>query len=111
MKKFKVTHEGFHTPNHLANEATCLRFFQKILFPYGEKVREVIEAPDQKALLIMDNFSGHITDGIIEKLEEKGIVMVPANTTDRLQPLDVSVNKSAKDFLMEKFKTWYAEQV
>ena len=39
------------------------------------------------------------------------LVMVPGNTTDRLQPLDVSVNKPAKDFLREKFRTWYAEQV
>lgn len=31
--------------------------FWKILFPYLEKVREATEAPDQKALLIMDNFS------------------------------------------------------
>ena len=36
--------------------------------------------------------------------------MVPA-MTDQLQPLDVSVNKSAKDFLRDKFRTWYAEQV
>lgn len=103
----------FHSPNHWANEETCLRFFIKIVFPYIDKVREAMEAPDQKALLIMDNFSGQTTDTILEKLEEKGIVlvMVPANTTDRLQPLDVSVNKSAKAFLREKFETWYAEEV
>ena len=103
----------FHTPNHCANEDTCLQFFEKILFPYVDKVREAMEAPDQKALLIMDNFSGQTTDAVLEKLEEKGIVlvMVPANTTDRLQPLDISVNKSAKDFLRDKFRTWYAEQV
>lgn len=103
----------FHTPNHWVNEVTCLGFFEKIVFPYIDKVRRAMEAPNQKALLIMDNFSGQTTDDILEKLKEKGIVlvMVPANTTDRLQPLDVSVNKSAKDFLRERFRTWYAEQV
>ena len=30
---------------------------------------------------------------------------------DRLQPLDLSVNKSAKDFLRSQFQDWYAEQV
>ena len=38
-------------------------------------------------------------------------VTVPANTTDRLQPLNVSVNKPAKDFLRGKFNEWYAETI
>ena len=33
------------------------------------------------------------------------------NCTDRLQPLDVSVNKSVKEFLCQKFHSWYAESV
>ena len=37
--------------------------------------------------------------------------MVPANCTDRLQPLDVSVNKPAKTFLWQQFHNWYAEQI
>lgn len=105
----------FHTPNHWANEKTCLRFFENIIFPYVKKVREEIGAlpVSQKALVVMDNFSGQTTPSLLEKLEEHEIVviMVPARTTDRLQPLDVSTNKAAKDFLREKFRQWYAQEV
>ncbi len=91
----------FHTPNHWANEETCLRFFEKIISPYIQGIREAMKAPSQKALVLMDNFSGQTTTAVLEKAEEQGIilVMVPAGTTDRLQPLDVSTNKAAKDYL------------
>ena len=70
-------------------------------------------APLQKSLVVMDNFSGQTTTTILEKIEEQGIVVVrvPPGTTDRLQLLDVSTNKPAKDFLREKFRSWYAEQL
>ena len=100
--------EGFdiyHTPNHYANEETCLRFVDKIVIPYIQQTREAIGTPSQKALLIMDNFTSQTTTSVIEKAEEQGIiiVMVPAGTTDSLQPLDVSVNKAAKAFYKKSF--------
>ncbi len=39
------------------------------------------------------------------------LVKVPANCTDRLQPMDLSVNKSVKDLLRQKFMEWYSGQV
>ena len=39
------------------------------------------------------------------------VAIVPANCTDRLQPLDVSVNKVAKEFLHGQFQEWYSEQI
>lgn len=36
---------------------------------------------------------------------------VPANITDRLQPMDISVNKPAKDYIKRQFDQWYLEQV
>ena len=46
-------------------------------------------------------------------LDENNIrfAIVPANCTDRLQPLDVSVNKSAKEYLRRQFHQWYSDQV
>ena len=39
------------------------------------------------------------------------MAIVPANCTGRLQPLDISINKTAKDFLWRSFQDWYADQV
>ena len=46
-------------------------------------------------------FTGQNTEQVLKLLESNYIhfVQVPVNCTDRLQPLDISVNKAAKDFL------------
>ena len=76
---------------------------------HREKVREGIGVPSQKAMVLMDNFSGQTTTSLLEKLEEK-VIMIPVGTTDRLQPLDVSTNNgAAKDFMREKFRHLYAK--
>ena len=46
-------------------------------------------------------------------LEDNNIlyVTVPNNCTNRLQPLDLSVNKPAKDFLQARFQQWYGAEI
>ena len=39
------------------------------------------------------------------------ILIVPANCTNRLQPLDISVNKAAKEFLQRQFQDWYTTKI
>ena len=53
--------------------------------------------------LFFDVFKGQITEDIFSLLEENNIIVVgvPAKCTDRLQPMDLAVNKSAKDFMCE----------
>ena len=69
--------------------------------------------PDYRALILLDNFKGQCTEKLLRFLDFNNInvIMIPPNCTDRLQPLDVSVNKPAKEFLRQKFHTWYAQNV
>ena len=38
-------------------------------------------------------------------------VTVPANCTDKLQPLNVAVNKPIKDEIRSRFQSWYVDEV
>ena len=53
------------------------------------------------------------TAQVLKLLDDNHIlyITVPNNCTDRLQPLDVSVNKPAKDFLRAKFQEWYGLEI
>ena len=64
---------------------------------------------DHPALAIFYIFKGQCTERVFRMLEDNNIlyVIVPSNCTDILQPLDLSVNKSAKDFMKSKFQEWY----
>ena len=68
---------------------------------------------DHPALEIFDVFKGQQTADIATILEENNIhvVDVPPNCTDRLQPMDLSINKAAKEFIRKQFSDWYATEV
>ena len=68
---------------------------------------------EQAALAIFDHFKGQLTDNVVALLEKHNIqsVIVPPNCTDRLQPLDLTVNRVAKSFLQCQFREWYATEV
>ena len=62
----------------------------------------------------MDNFKGQIlTDSVNSLLEANNIrvALLPANATDLLQPMDIALNKPAKDFLKRRFEQWYSDEV
>ena len=101
-----------HSPNHWSNEDTMLQYIDNIILPYVAKVRDDIGA-DKPALVIMDNFKGQTTQQVIQRLDNNNILIswLPPNTTDRLQPMDVSVNKPAKEYLKKQFDEWYSEMV
>lgn len=99
-----------HSPNHWSTEETMVQYLEHIILPYVARMRESEEEP---ALVIMDNFKGQITAKINSILEDNNIhvCLLPPNTTDLLQPMDISVNKPAKEFLRNEFQLWYSEKV
>ena len=78
----------------------------EILFPYVRQKRKELGLPgEQTCLVIFDRFKAQCTTTVLEALEENHILvaLVPADCTDRLQPLDASINKSVKEFLRDQF--------
>lgn len=101
-----------HSPRHWSNEVTMIDYIKEVVIPYISARRDYF-GDDTSAVVIMDNFKGQVTSSVQGLLEENNIhvCLLPPNTTDKLQPLDVSVNKPAKDFLKQKFEEWYTEQI
>jgi len=70
----------------------------KIMMPNVDDV-------SKKNVLILDSFRGHLTQEIGEACQSKNILraVIPGGLTSKLQPLDLTVNKSFKS----KLKTVY----
>jgi len=91
------------TDNHWANEYTAL---DDILLPYVKQKKKELGCPDdQLCLVIFDRFKAQCIATVLDILEENNILvgLVPVNRTDKLQPLDVNVHKSVKEFLLGQF--------
>ena len=88
--------------NHWSNEDTMKDYIRKVLLPCIEAKRQELQfAEDYPALVIFDNFKAQCTYEILKMIDDNQIyvVLIPPNCTDRLQPMDLSMNKPAKDFL------------
>ena len=84
-----------------------VQYINHILLPHLANKRRYLQLQsDYLALVIFDNFKAQITEGVLQLLEDNNIrvAMDPPNCTDRLQPMDVSVNKAVKNFLSSNFR-------
>ena len=81
------------------------------LHPAEKKILKL--AADYPALVLFDNFSGQCNEKILKLLDVNNIncVMIPANSTDLLQPMNLSVYKCVKDYLRKQFQECYADEI
>ena len=116
LPKFKFPSDWsiIYSANHWSNEGTMEEYILRIIFPYLSQMKEKLKlSSDYPALLLYDNFKGQCTEKLLKLLDanNSSVVLIPPHCTDRLQPLDVSVNKTAKEFLRNSFQKWYASIV
>ena len=103
---------SYHSDNHWSTEVTMIQYIEEIIVLYVNAVRDFLN-DNKAAVVIMDNFKGQTTNNVLSLLEANDIhvCLLPSNTIDRLQPMDLSVNKPAKSFLKTKFEESYALQL
>ena len=86
-------------PSHFSNTDESLKILEEIVIPYLEKLPDIENAAfDHPTLLIL-------TEPVLNEMKDHHIFtcQVPANMTHIFQPLDLTVNSAAKDFLKAKF--------
>ena len=112
--KFPEKFSLSYNETHYNNEKEACKFIEEILKPYIKQVIERDNLPiDQTALVIMDVFKGQVTPMVLDLYKESNIVavLVPANLTNHLQPLDLTVNGYVKRLMRAKFNSWYSSQL
>ena len=103
-----------YSANHWSNEITIKEYIDNILLPYIKENRRSLNlADDYPALVLFDIFKAQCTSDFLTLLDKNNIsvVLILPNCKDRLQPLDVSVNKAVKNQLHTQFQSWYAQQI
>jgi hypothetical protein len=80
------------------------QYVNEVLKPFSRTL-----GPNEKALLILDNFSAHKFAGFIQKAKALGVDVefLPANTTNKLQPLDLSYNAAFKGYYSALWEKWF----
>lgn len=102
------------SPNHWANHQTQLDYTAKVLLPHIRRTKKRLGLPEsQKALCIFHVFRGQMGEEFIVDLKSNGIciVYIPPSCTDRLQPMDLTVQKVVKDKLKERFQKWFKMKI
>ena len=104
----------WHSDNHWSTESTMIRYIEKVIVPFVDAKRAELKlSTTYPALAIFDCFTGQTTPAVKSLLRKHHIrfVIVPPNCTDKLQPLDISVNKPIKGEMKKRYQMWYAEEV
>ena len=102
------------TTYHWCNEETIIDYIKSVIVPYmTQKRRQLGLDLKHTGLLTLDEFKGR-QSAVLNLLQNNDLVyvIIPPSCNDRLQPLNVSVNRAAKQFLQINLKTgMYADVV
>ena len=103
-----------HSPDHWSTEITMLQYIGHIIIPYVEIYNKccTMKWHQDWSLRITLRAKWQKRKGeLFVRRDHRHVSLLPLNTTDLLQPMDISVNKPVKSFLKDKFSQWYAKQL
>lgn len=91
---------------------TTIGAIEMIIVPFFARKRKALDLDtSHPALVLFDCFQGQTTSDITSLVKKHHVVsaQIPANCTDKIQPMDIAMNKPdrVKDELQARFQSWY----
>ena len=111
--KFPLSFSLSANPKHISNTVESLKLINEVIVPYVDEQRRKLDDANPAASMIIDVFRGQMTDPVTQALKDNNIILVkiPPKMTHIYQPLDLTVNPSAKAFFKRKFAEWYSKEI
>ena len=100
--------------SHYSNSEESLKFLKEMVILYVGNERCQLKLPkEQKALMVIDVFTGQMTEDVVKKYQDNNILIVnvPKKGTKYYQPLDLTVNGYCQKLLKHKFTQWFSAEV
>ena len=90
-----------------------IRYLEKVIVPFVNEKRAELKLPmSYPALAIFYCFKGQTTPAVkADRQYHTRFVFIPPNCTEKLQPLDISIDKPIKSEMKKRFQLQYAEEV
>ena len=95
---------------HWSNTEKSVEIFKKVIFPYLKQAKTSLTYPKEHQrfkgqdnnVIIKDTFKGQDNNVILDLCEKHmcQVFIVPHNLTNKFLPLDITVNKPAKSFII-----------
>jgi len=102
----------YPTKKGYMTKATFEKIMNEIFIPYVKRRREALGLPaDEPAALVVDGHNSRYNARMLGTLADNHIdlLIIPAHTSHRLQPLDLTLNKLVKDNYRAEFPVCLAQ--
>ena len=95
------------TPKGYMTKFTFEKIMNEVFIPYVKLRRQVLGLPeDAPAVLVVDGHNSRYNPPMLQKLKNNYIdlLIIPAHSSHRMQPLDLTLNKLVKDHYKTEFR-------
>ena len=98
-----------HIETHWANAESHQQLIENVIIPYVSSVRAELQRPEQKTLLIQDEYRAHQNEASLKLIADNSILVnfVPPNLTYLLQPNAQLINQQLKLKLQKEYSMYY----
>ena len=102
--QFPINWHVTHSENHWSTEVTMIQYVENIIIPYFNNIRGLLNDDNKPALVTLKVRRLVMFYLFLNPMISMCAYCLQIRTTDRLQPMDISINRPANQFSKRNLK-------